>query len=371
MTASDQSVLCISAHQRERWNAWLDHVPHDFYHRAEYHLMAERRGEGCAFLAVFGDPHRFVAWPYLLVRLSVIPGLEFTRRCDVTSVYGYPGPLSHGCHADGTFREEAFEAIRALWRRQNAVSAFSRTNPLLRNAALLECLGALVSCGQTVSVNLDIPLEQSWAGYRRSHRYEIRKGLQAGLQVVQDTEWRYLDEFVSLYAESMRRRDASDRYRFDKKYFTALREALGGSGHLLLTRKGEDIAAAAVFTECCGIVQYHLSATREEYRPLAPAKVLLDGARVWAKARGNNVLHLGGGVGGAEDSLFRFKTGLSNCRHAFFVWRAVLDQEGYDLLAEARARFAAGRGLIPEHRGFFPAYRQPFVATDQFSPAAS
>jgi hypothetical protein len=370
MNSDGRSVLCIPAHQRGEWNAWMNRVPHDFYHRAEYHLLAEQRGEGCAFLAVYGDPSGFVAWPYLLIRLSSMPGLEFTDRCDVTSVYGYPGPLRHGCRTGGPYLEQAFKAVCELWRRQKVVSAFSRANPLLGNVELLETFGELIPCGQTVSVNLDIPLEQSWANYRRSHRYEIRKGQQAGLRFSHDPEWRRLDEFAALYAETMRRRGASGRYLFDKYYFAALHEALGSAGHLLLTLQGEGIAAGGIFTECCGIVQYHLSAIREEYRPLAPAKVLLDGARVWAKARGNHVLHLGGGVGGAEDSLFLFKSGLSSRRHAFFVWRAILDPAGYELLAEARARFGVAQGLTPEYPGFFPPYRQPLIAAELPAEAA-
>jgi len=343
----------------------MDRVPHDFYHRAEYHCLAEQRGEGTAWLAVYGDARRFVAWPYLLYGLASTQGLELTDRCDVTSVYGYPGPVSLNGATNSSFLNEAIAAIHELWRAQKVVSVFTRTNPLLRYSGLLENFGTLLPAGQTISVDLQVPLQESWAQVRRGHRYEIRKGQGAGLRVCHDQEWRYLRDFVLLYREIMRSRAAESRYLFEESYFAALRKISGDvSCHLLVALQRQDVAAAAVFTECRGIVQYHLSATREEYRHLAPAKVLLDGARVWAKERGNKILHLGSGVAGAEDSLFRFKAGFSTLRHPFFVWRTVLDHACYEQLSTARAEYCARQGLISECPHFFPCYRQPLVAAE-------
>ena len=63
-----------------------------------------------------------------------------------------------------------------------------------------------------------------------------------------------------------------------------------------------------------------------------------------------NVLHLGGGVGGAQDSLMHFKAGFSDRRHLFKTWRVVLDEQQYTELS----------GKEPESTGFFPAYRGEF-----------
>ena len=350
----------------------MDRLPHDFYHRAEYHLLAERRGEGTACLAVYGDSSQFVAWPYLLVPLTSVPGLEFTDRFDITSVYGYPGPLSRDGAVDRSFLSEAAIALQELWRTQNVVSVFTRTNPFLNHSGLFEHFGTLVPAGQTISVDLQIPLHESWAQVRRGHRYEIQKGQEAGLTICHDQDWRRLSEFISLYRETMQRRAAEGRYLFDQSYFAAMREMPHGAAcHLLLALLHDEVSAGAIFTECYGVVQYHLSATRQEYRHLSPAKVLLDRARVWAKGRGNKLLHLGSGVAGAEDSLFQFKAGFSNRRHPFFVWRMVLDQATYDLLAAARAKYCATHGLLSASPGFFPSYRQPLVTAEQFSHAGA
>jgi hypothetical protein len=78
---------------------------------------------------------------------------------------------------------------------------------------------------------------------------------------------------------------------------------------------------------------------------------MLDCAINWAKAAGNRVLHLGGGVGSRDDSLFRFKTGFSDLRSPFQTWRVICDHKRYVELTEDAGVFNAPID------GFFPAYR--------------
>ena len=113
-------------------------------------------------------------------------------------------------------------------------------------------------------------------------------------------------------------------------------------------------AAVGLFSLRCGIAQYHLSGTTEEHRRKGPTTLLLDEARMWAKAEGATVLHLGGGLGGAKDSLFDFKSGFGTGRHAFRLWTRVLRPDVYRALAEARQR---ARGDADPK--FFPGYRAP------------
>ena len=62
------------------------------------------------------------------------------------------------------------------------------------------------------------------------------------------------------------------------------------------------------------------TASRDRITPFQrerPTKLMLHFVRTWAKDRGLRRLRLGGGVGGKEDSLYRFKAGFSTDRHAF------------------------------------------------------
>jgi len=114
------------------------------------------------------------------------------------------------------------------------------------------------------------------------------------------------------------------------------------------------VAAVGLFVETNGIVQYHLSGTGDAFRAVQPTKLMMHFVRSWAKDRGNQVLHLGGGVGGHSDSLLQFKVGFSPLRHKFATLRMVIDEGEYSHLVEARDPL-----LDPGARsGFFPLYRQ-------------
>jgi hypothetical protein len=82
-------------------------------------------------------------------------------------------------------------------------------------------------------------------------------------------------------------------------------------------------------------------------------KLLYDEVRRWAKDRGNSIFHVGGGVGGAKDSLFSYKAGFSSGRHPFHTWRVVTHRAAYESLLTRS-------GVVSESidmAGYFPPYR--------------
>jgi hypothetical protein len=344
-----QRIELIPARAFEDWSRWLEPVAHDFYHTAAYHRFAEESGEGEAFLAVCGSPDRFVAWPYLLRPAG--------RWRDVTSVYGYCGPLTHHCSTDLGFLRNAWECIHNVWRSQRVVSVFTRFHPLLENHLAAP---ASLAGGATVSIDLTAPESSNWHDYQASLRNRIHRGRRLGLVSEIDHSWSHLDDFARFYHAAMRRNSAAPYYFFSTDYFRRLRQALGHHIVLMLTRQGNAIAAAGLFIEYRGIVQNHFCVNNESYARLAPSKVLLDDVRCWARGRGNRVFHLGGGRGATADSLFAFKAAFSRRRHPFFTGRWVLDSGAYLSLCRGLPSQAATQG-------FFPAYRSPDFAPQESS----
>ena len=114
------------------------------------------------------------------------------------------------------------------------------------------------------------------------------------------------------------------------------------------------IAAAGLFTEEDGIVQYHLSGTDETFAQARPTKLMLHFVRGLMKERGNRVMNLGGGLGAARDSLFDFKAGFSKWREPFRTWRVVVDPERYADLSRERQPDKDPDDLS----GYFPLYRR-------------
>jgi hypothetical protein len=348
----------IPASREREWMQWIDPLPHDFYHTAAYHRFSEQSGEGEAWLAVFGSQDQYLAWPYLLRPVPAFTGAGRGLR-DVTSVYGYAGPLVRRAVSADSFLERARKKIGELWLSQNVITAFSRFHPLLENHQWAEPpltapgSGCVREAGLTVSIDLVASERDNWHGYQASLRNRIRRGRRLGLVSSVDEAWSRLPDFVRFYHATMARNHATPYYFFTVEYFQRLRDALGSRAVLMLTRLGTTVAAAGIFVEYRGIVQNHFCVNNPECLSLAPSKVLLDDVRRWASARGNSVFHLGGGRSGSRDSLFAFKSAFSPRRHVFHTGQWILNGEAYQQLCGARSDDRAALPLT----GFFPAYR--------------
>jgi ribosomal protein S18 acetylase RimI-like enzyme len=119
------------------------------------------------------------------------------------------------------------------------------------------------------------------------------------------------------------------------------------------------VVAAGLFTSWGGIIEWFLVGTDSAYAALSPSKPLVDFAIGWAIDLGGEVLHLGGGRGGAQDSLLWFKGRFSPRRHTFHTGRWLLDPVAAgDLTAARRARLEPGMQLDPH---YFPLYRAPVI----------
>ena len=348
------------------WDASLVGVSRSVFHTAGYHRYARGFGEGEPYLVLVGDETRGLAWPYLLRSIAGVPGLEGTDATDVNSVYGYPGPIAWGCAPDDPFVELAWRSVVDTWRRQRAVSAFTRFHPLLGNAALVRDLTAgqgegagegVIAAGSTVSVDLTLDDVGVRAGYGRDLLRQINAARREGLTTVHDEAWLHLPTFSRIYHETMTRLGAAGFYYFAEHDFERLRSSLGGSLHLLATLSDGRVAAAGLFMEHEGTVEWHLVGSDEAFRDLSPTKVLVDDAIRWARDRGNRALHMGGGRGGREDSLFWFKSRFSRLRHPFHTGRWVLDRHRYDELSSARRAMLPASATLDA--GYFPAYRAP------------
>jgi hypothetical protein len=194
---------------------------------------------------------------------------------------------------------------------------------------------------------------------RRNHKSEILRLIRSGWTTSID-DWSLYERFITIYWETMERVNADEGYYFDTGYFHELKAVLGSRLHLIsaLTPDGE-MAAGGLFTTINGIMQYHLSGTAEAHRLLAPSKLVAHAAIMWGKAAGNRVLHLGGGVGGKEDSLFQFKAGFSNGRLAFQTWRIICDSVKYSALAPSGCADSCTESFFPSYRAPGNAAREP------------
>lgn len=358
--AFEPGLHIVRPAQRDQWYAVLDCMQQsDVYFLPEYHTLEAQRSSSEALLYVYAEDEYLIALPVLVRAIACVPGLEIAGRglYDATSVYGYAGPLASHAQLPVAVIERFQTALRQMFESQGIVAAFARLHPMIEQHTLLEGLGECQLIGPTVSIDLTLPEAEQLAQYRRNHRDNIRRLIKQGISCTIDDQLEYLDEFTAIYHETMQRVHALPEYFFSRDYFASLCRIK--DVHLFICKFDNSVISAGIFTLCHNIVQFAFAGTQDKFLSLAPQKLMIDAVRVWGVEHGAHSLHLGGGVGAREDSLFHFKAGFSNRLHTFSVWRCLILPERYAELVQKHQHWLDSHGLAPAASAYFPVYRSP------------
>jgi hypothetical protein len=298
------------------------------------------------FIYPFND--NFIAIPLIIYS---IPDSDFN---DCTSVYGYSGPISNIVFDELPLEEikQFNEGLNSFFNERKIVSSFIRLHPLFPlQEIIFKNFGEVLTLNKTVAINLNQPIDVQRSNYSKSNKLHINKALKNGITIRRTSNLKDLDRFIDIYYENMQRLSAKRSYYFSKDHFHNLMNVIDFKSILFVAEKDGEIIAGTIVTICNGIMQYHLDGTKNEMLKFSPLKLLFDSARIYANEMGCNYFHLGGGHGGADDSLFRFKTGFSKDFYEYKVWRKIVNMEAYN---ELTARKFSDK--IPSS-DYFPLYR--------------
>lgn len=332
----------------------------DPYHLSGYHRIAADVDHGEPRLFWF-ERGRFIAcMPYLRREIRA-GGFEAAGSFDASSAYGYPGPIASLAGTEGLAQREAFQAqLRAHLQAERIVSVFVRHESRGDHAWLLDGFGETAEVGPTVWIDLAGDAASRTAATSSSHRYELRRAARIGLSVEEATDEASIDEFAAMYLETMGRLDADPYYRFDASYFHRLFEYLRPNVRLFLARnlQGRRVAGALCL-QGGQTLHYHLGGRVDGGDSGFATRLVLHEAAERAAAEGKRWFHLGGGLSGRQDGLFRFKAGFSGIRGRFLVSRCIVDPSSYSALCDRRARWLLEANEVESSPGYFPRYRAP------------
>ena len=250
---------------------------------------------------------------------------------DVTGPYGFGGPVG----ASSRFHE-----LYEDWCRENGiVTTFTWFHPRFANHRYARI--HVEPRAGTVAWRLDEG--DLFERLHRHHRRAARKAEAAGIETRVTVAPASLEPFAHLYEQTMAEKGATGFYYFPAEYWRVLAERLGDGLVLFEAVQDGELRAAVIGLASATWLHYHLGAS--ERSGGANNLLFLETAR-WAREQGFTRFHLGGGVGGADDSLLEFKLrfdpgGLIESA----VGKAIHDEDAY--------RELGGGGL----EGFFPAYR--------------
>jgi hypothetical protein len=332
----------ISLTNRKRWNEIVCSMKeYDFYFLAEYHQLDH---SGTPLLLYYRNKRDALALPV------IVRNIDGSDYKDITSVYGYAGPLTKEINPAPESMAGFQDELRHFFDSNNIISAFSRLHSLFPiQSRLLENMGTVTGFNHTIGIDLTLPLSEQRRQYAHSLKNVINKLKRKDVIVQKASSQKDIDSFIAIYEETMNRVKASSIYFFSADYFYNFLDSID-SFILLAFYKGQAISGS-LCSVCNGIMQTHLSATRNDFLYLSPLKLVWDELRLFGVEQNFRILHLGGGIWNDNDSLFLFKSQFSKQLYPFKIWKYIHNQQAYDSLLLQRF----GKN-VPDN-SFFPLYR--------------
>jgi hypothetical protein len=330
-----------SAEWLSHWSSW---PAREVYAHPGYASLYED-DQTRAVCAAWRSEGGGVLYPFLLRDLRGEPFLA--DAVDAITPYGYGGAFCWGVDRNAVAVE--FWRVFDEWAvKQPVVSEFVRF--ALFDDELLpypgECEQRLVN----VVRDLEPGADEIWMDFEHKVRKNVKKARRAGVEIELDPEGVRLDDFLRLYAHTLERRDAPERYRFSREFFERIHERLAGQfvyAHAL--HENRVVSSELVLLSARNAYSF-LGGTDSEAFDLRPNDLLKHDVILWAKDAGQRRFVLGGGYS-ADDGIFRYKRSFApRGLVPFFTGRRVLQPELYGELTE--------RTRSTGDSAFFPAYRR-------------
>jgi hypothetical protein len=330
-----------SAEWLAHWSSWPEREVQA--HPAYVSLYED--GQTRALCAAWRSDRGGVLYPFLLRDLRGEPFLA--DASDTITPYGYGGAFCWGVDRDAVAAD--FWRVFDDWAAEQPV-----VSELVRFALfedeLLPYPGEREQRLVNVVRDLEPDADTIWMDCEHKVRKNVKKARRAGVEIEFDPAGVRLDDFLRLYAHTLERRDAPERYGFSREFFEHIHERLAGQfvyAHAL--HEGSVVSSELVLLSERSAYSF-LGGTDSDAFDLRPNDLLKYEVILWAKGAAKRRFVLGGGYS-PDDGIFRYKR--SFAPHGlvpFFIGRRVLQPELYRELVEKTGATDDGT--------FFPAYRR-------------
>ena len=340
-----------SLEQGEVWDQLVrTFARHDIYYLSGYVKAFQLHGDGEPLLFYYqgNDGLRGIN---VVMKRDIAKDLHFAGRLskdqyfDFATPYGYGGWLLEGNGAP----DHLFSAYEEWCRANGIVSEFVRFHPVLQNQKQCQGRYEVVRLGNTIM--MDVSSDATiWANISSKNRNVIRKALKNGVRIYNGRSPQLFDTFRTIYNATMDKDHAADYYYFEPGFYQSILNDLPHNAQIFYAEYEGKVIAASIMLCAKDRMNYHLSGSVRDSQNLAPTNLLLYEAALWGWTNGYKTLHLGGGVGVGEDSLFSFKKAFNRSEPLpYYIGKKVFEPEKYEELLSLRGDVAEG--------SYFPKYR--------------
>lgn len=332
-----QQVYFIS--EALNWKESLSQFEYvDFYHSFDYVYLESLRINGTPKLIIISMPSGLIG---LVMIFRKIPGE--TQYFDATSVYGYNGVLTSP-HLTSSDFNLGIAKIKKVLAERGCVSFFNRESVFTAHR-----LPDAKEVGKTIAVDLKQKISEYENSLAEGHRQEIKYLRRDGLKVIEAQTDEQIKDFHEIYAETMVRRGANTQYFFSLKYFQAILKNIQAAPVLKMVYHENKPIAGSIFTMQGANIHYLFSGSVPQVTSYPATKLILDQViRDNIEGKKHQLLHLGGGLAGQSDGLFKFKAGFGKIILPFYTTQWILIPEVYERLS---AHTSPQSSFFPRYRG--------------------
>lgn len=323
-------ISIIHSSEISKWRENLNEFSAtDCCHTPEYHnAYTFENPKNKAILWSYKKNGEMLSYPFMLQPIFI--DNRATDFYDISSVYGFSGPLSTTNEAK--FLDEAWVEFD-LWAKDNKVICeFIRFSTFCKNHLLAhkECE---VELNREVSISILPDSPDTYLSELKSKtRNMIRRSRKEGYTTKELTLKDGLDDFIKLYEETMSKNNATNFFSYDINYYNNLLKLPENEVSLHgVFDKNDQMVSCAI-----GLIQgeygfYHLGASNQSASKYGAGNlVLFDLARGFM-AKGVKFFNVGGGrTTTPDDALFKFKRNNGTSTDSFFIGKRVIDSESYN-----------------------------------------
>jgi len=242
--------------------------------------------------------------------------------------------------------------------RRGVVSEFVRED-IFQERLALRNIGERYQQQPNVIVRLNRPTEQIWREYNPKVRKNVTRARQHELRVVFDDSGARLDQFLSVYYETMARNVAAKSFFMAREKFELLSRTLGASNGLTYVHvlSGEQVVSTELLLLSTDTIYSFLGGTLATEFDKRPNDLLKHEVINWGRQRGYKFFVLGGGIRPGDGTFIYKKAFDPESIYPFFVRRVLYNPDEYNVLIERRQQYEEKLGNTWQPQGnFFPAY---------------
>ncbi len=320
----------------------------EVYYQWQYIDAFYKNGDGEPKLAYAEDNGEYV-YNVFFIR-DIAKDLCLTNAYqyfDITTPYGYGGVNTNSNNK--TLLNYFFKSFKEYCNNNKIVSEFIRLNPILNNYKYYSDDYEICNISKTVYIKLNNP-DQIWNDMESRGRNTIRKAQNNNLEIKSGFDEEFLGEFIKIYKDTMTRDNADKYYYFNDDFFKSILENLKGFAKIYTVYFDNKPINSSIILFNGENAHYHLSGTLSNYMRLGANNYALYEIALDLCKMGYKKFHLGGGYGGDDSPLLKFKKSFNkNGELNFYIGKRIFDIENYDRLCDELK--------IDDNSGFFPAYR--------------